>query len=185
MERTTGISDINIYIPAPKLDLNTLIDERIKDDPRLERHLQRACRVTGQRAIRFPTPWEDTATLAASSAYGLIQSNPDLDVSHLRYLTVGTDSGVDHSKPVSAYVGGMLEQAGVTLPKSLSNYQVQHACAGGTLSLLSVSALLPRQSALYEGFLESLKALLCQAQVQRTADVGKMDVPQVQEMLRS
>ena len=141
-DQTVGISDIQIYLPAPKMDLDTLVDQRVREVPRLERHLARARRATGQRAIRFTSVGEDTSTLAASSAYKLIRDNPDLDVSNLRYLTVGTESGVDHSKSVSAYVEGMLEQAGVEIPDSLSSFQVQHACAGGTLSLLSVSALL-------------------------------------------
>ena len=139
---TVGISDIQIYLPEQKINLNSLIDERVREVPKLERHLQRACRTTGQRAIRFPSVWEDTSTLAASSAYKLIEANTDLDLSTLRYLTVGTESGVDHSKPVSSYVEGMLQKAGVKIPESISSFQVQHACAGGTLSLLSVSALL-------------------------------------------
>jgi hydroxymethylglutaryl-CoA synthase len=141
-EHKIGISDMQIYLPAPKIDLNTLVDERVREVPKLQRHLERACRTTGQRSIRFPSVWEDTSTLAASSSYRLIAANPDLDLSGLRYLTVGTESGVDHSKPVSAYVEGMLQKAGVEIPSSLSSFQVQHACAGGTLSLLSVSALL-------------------------------------------
>jgi hydroxymethylglutaryl-CoA synthase len=138
----TGLSDIQIHLPSAKIDLNTLIDERVKDDPRLERHLQRACRVTGQRAIRFPSVWEDTNTLAASSALKIFEENPALDVSKLRYLTAGTESGVDHSKPVASFVEGMLQEAGVNIPESISTFEVQHACAAGTLSLLSVSALL-------------------------------------------
>ena len=102
-KRAIGISDIQIYLPAPRLDLNTLIDERVRELPKLERHLQRACRTTGQRAIRFPSVWEDTATLGASSAYQIVRRNPHLDLSGLRYLTVGTESGLDHSKPVSSY----------------------------------------------------------------------------------
>ena len=142
MSATIGLSDIQIYLPNSKINLNTIIDERIKEAPKLERYLQRACRTTGQRAIRFPSEWEDTATLAASSALRIFDANPNLDLRGLRYLTVGTESGVDHSKPVSSYVEGMLQKAGVKLPETLSNFQVQHACAGGTLSLLSVGALL-------------------------------------------
>ena len=99
---TIGISDIQIYLPEQKINLNSLIDERVREVPKLERHLIRACRTTGQRAIRFPSVWEDTSTLAASSAHKLIEANPNLDLSKLRYLTVGTESGVDHSKPVSS-----------------------------------------------------------------------------------
>jgi hydroxymethylglutaryl-CoA synthase len=86
--------------------------------------------------------WEDTSTLGASSAYQIVRKNPHLDLSGLRYLTVGTESGLDHSKPVSSYIEGMLQKAGMEIPESLSSFQVQHACAGGTLALLSVSALL-------------------------------------------
>lgn len=137
-----GISDIRVYLPEPTLDLSTLVTERVKENPRLERHLQRACRVTGQRAIRFPSVWEDTSTMAASSAYGVLKENPDLDLSRLRHFAVGTESGVDHSKPVSAYVTGMLQQAGVDIPSRLSSFQVQHACAAGTLAMLSVGSML-------------------------------------------
>ena len=137
-----GISDISVYLPAPRMDLALLVEQRVREVPKLERHLARARRATGQRAIRFNMPSEDTSTMAASSAYRLIEQNPRLNLSRLRYLTVGTESGVDHSKPVSAYVEGMLQQADLDIPDSLSSFQVQHACAGGTLSLLSVSALL-------------------------------------------
>jgi len=137
-----GISDIQIYLPEPRIALNTVIDERVREMPRLERHLQRACRMTGQRAIRFPSVSEDTSTLAASASYKIFKENRRLDVSALRYLTVGTECGVDHSKPVSSYVQGMLQKAGVEIPETLSSYQVQHACAGGTISLLTVAALL-------------------------------------------
>jgi hydroxymethylglutaryl-CoA synthase len=139
---SVGISDIRIHLPKSRIDLDTLVEQRVEENPRLERHLARARRTTGQRAIRFPSVWEDTATLAASAAHKLITENPQKNVSGLRYLTVGTESGLDHSKPVSSFVEGMLQQSGVDVPESLSSFQVQHACAAGTLSLLSVSALL-------------------------------------------
>jgi hydroxymethylglutaryl-CoA synthase len=55
---------------------------------------------------------------------------------------VGTETTVDLSKPVSAYVQGMLQQAGLSLPDAMSSYQVQHACAGATISLLGVGSML-------------------------------------------
>jgi hydroxymethylglutaryl-CoA synthase len=141
MSNAIGISDINLYVPRPKLDLDLLIDERIRWNPRLARHLDRARTVTGQKAIRYPDLWEDTSTLAASAAFGLLQRNRSR-LSSLRYLSVGTETGVDHSKPVSSYVEGMLQKSGLDIPDSLTNFQVQHACAGGTLALMSVGALL-------------------------------------------
>jgi hydroxymethylglutaryl-CoA synthase len=36
----------------------------------------------------------------------------------------------------------MLQRAGIALPESLSSFQVQHACAGATMALLSVAGML-------------------------------------------
>ncbi|MGA2761772.1 MAG: hydroxymethylglutaryl-CoA synthase [Spirochaetia bacterium] len=140
--RTVGISDIGLYIPPPEMDVEALIERRVKENPMLDRHLERAGRVTGQTAFRFPELWEDSATLAARSAYDLLRNNPSFDTASLRHLIVGTETGVDHSKPVSAYVQGMLLKSGIRLPTSLSSFQTQHACAGGTFGLLSVAGLL-------------------------------------------
>ncbi len=140
--RTTGISDISVYVPAPAIDVSVLVEQRIMHNPGLKRHLERACRVTGQEVVRFPEVWEDTATLAAIAARGLLGESPLADPRSVRHLAVGTETGVDHSKPVSAYVQGMLQRAGIELPSSLSSFQVQHACAGGTMALLSVAGML-------------------------------------------
>jgi hydroxymethylglutaryl-CoA synthase len=105
-------------------------------------HLERAIATTGQKSLRFPCAREDTATMGAEAALRLLQANPDIELASLRFLTVGTETAVDHAKPASAYVQGMLRQAGLPLPASLSSFQVQHACAGGTLALLSVGSLL-------------------------------------------
>jgi hydroxymethylglutaryl-CoA synthase len=137
-----GISDINIYVPRQKLELEKLIKKRSEDNPRLARHLDRALRVTGQKTIRFTDVWEDSATMAAQAAHGLLKSKDPVILSNLRHLVVGTESGLDHSKPLSAFVQGMLQRSGLEIPESLSSFQVQHACAGATLSLISVGGLL-------------------------------------------
>lgn len=140
--RKIGISDINIYVPRSKLELEVLIKKRSEDNPRLARHLDRALRVTGQKTIRFTDVWEDSATMAAQSAYGLLKDKDPVILANLRHLVVGTESGLDHSKPLSAFVQGMLQGSGQEIPESLSSFQVQHACAGATLSLISVGGLL-------------------------------------------
>jgi len=137
-----GISDIRVYLPNPVIDLQELIRKRVAEHPRLARHMDRALATTGQKSIRFPEPWEDTATMAAQAAYELLRRNPKLDPSAIRHLAAGTETTVDHSKPVSAYVQGMLQKAGIPLPDTLSSFQVQHACAGGTMALLSVASML-------------------------------------------
>ncbi len=140
--RRVGISDIRVYLPNPVIDLQELIRKRVAEHPRLARHMARALATTGQKSIRFPEPWEDTATMAAQAAYELLLANPKLDQAAIRHLAAGTETTVDHSKPVSAYVQGMLQRAGIALPDSLSSFQVQHACAGATMALLSVASML-------------------------------------------
>jgi hydroxymethylglutaryl-CoA synthase len=141
-ETTVGIGDIRLYIPRPAINLDTLVEQRIRLNPALDRHLERARKVTGQQVIRFPELWEDSATIAAKAAFDLVRDNPSIDAKRVRHLVVGTETGVDHSKSVSAYVQGMLQKSDLGLPRSLSSFQVQHACAGGTMALLSVAGML-------------------------------------------
>ena len=137
-----GISDLSLYVPDPVIELETLVDYRLKESPALERRLRRAIDSTGQRAIRYPQLWEDSATLSAQAAHQLLERRDPAGLAGMRYLAVGTETGLDHSKPISAYVEGMLQAAGLAVPESISTFQVQHACAGGTISMLSVGALL-------------------------------------------
>jgi hydroxymethylglutaryl-CoA synthase len=140
-----GLSDIAIYIPQPRIGLDTILDRRVAEDPSQARRLPRAIEATGQHAIRFPEPWEDSASMAGAAALRLLRPRSgarDFDLSRLRHLAVGTATSLDQSKPLSAYVGGLLRQAGLDLPVTHSSFQVQHACAGGTVALLSVASLL-------------------------------------------
>ena len=140
--KRVGIGDIRVYVPRMQIKLKDLVERRVHEDSSLERHFGRAVAVTGQRAIRFPAPGEDSATMAAEAAYELMADNSGKSLAGLRYLAVGTETGVDHSKPVASYVQGMLQRSGLPLPSSLATFQVQHACAGGTVGLLSVAGML-------------------------------------------
>lgn len=139
---SVGLSDISVYVPAPKIDLATILDYRAQGNPKLDRRLRRAVEKTGQVAIRFPELWQDNATLAAEAARRLLGQNSGLDLSRLRFLSVGTETSIDHSKPIAAYVEGMLQRADIPIPSTISTFQVQHACAGGTIAMLGVGAML-------------------------------------------
>jgi len=137
-----GISDIGFYVPSSRIELGTILARRALEDPSFERRLRKAIESTGQKAIRFPAYWEDSASLAGNALLDLLSRSDSQTLSGLRFLASGTESSVDFSKPVSSYVQGMLIKAGFTLPPTLSSFQVQHACAGGTIALLSVAAQL-------------------------------------------
>ena len=137
-----GLGDLRFYVPRNEIRLADLVARRIAEKPELKRHLDRAIQTTGQRAIRFPAPSEDTATMAAEAARELLAANPAGKTAGLRWIVTGTETGVDHSKPVSAYVQGMLTKAGIELPSNLATFQVQHACAGGSLGMIGVAGML-------------------------------------------
>jgi hydroxymethylglutaryl-CoA synthase len=138
---SVGISDVGIYVPTPLMNLDTLSKRRATQDPSMERRLRRAIESTGQISIRFPERWEDNSTMAAQSAYEILRRNPEI-IGGLRYLATGTETSIDQSKPVAAYVQGMLQAAGLDVPETLMTFQVQHACAGGTAALLSIAGML-------------------------------------------
>lgn len=140
-----GISDIAIYLPRLSIDLETIIKKRASENDsrggRLEKVLKRALEKTGLISMYFPQTWEDPVTMAAQATLNLIKQQK-VNLQSLRYLVSGTETAVDHSKPLAAYVSGILKKAGVQIPQSISTFQTQHACAGGTVALLSISALL-------------------------------------------
>jgi len=139
-ETRVGIGDLQLFVPSPWIATDTLVRKRSCADLELQKYLERAVLYTGQRAFHFPEVWQDSATMAAEASAGLLKRRGD--AGGLRYLVTGTETTVDHSKPVASYVAGMLEQSGHQLPVTHSTFQIQHACAGGTLSMFSIGALL-------------------------------------------
>jgi hydroxymethylglutaryl-CoA synthase len=139
---TTGISNISIYIPENLISMEQVIKYRGIETPDLKDRLSRAVLTTGQESIRFPSPYEDTATMSAQSTLGLFKSADPPDAANARFLACGTETTLDYSKPVASYVQGMLHSAGINLSKNISTFQVQHACASGTVSMLSIASML-------------------------------------------
>jgi len=137
-----GIHDLTLAIPRNRIVLSELAARRVAQDPSLERHLARAMTSTGQVAMRYPGLTEDTITLAAEALKALLDLRKDVDVQKIRFLLMGTETGVDMSKAGSAYVLGLLQKTGYPLPTSLATYQVQHACAGGVLAMLTIAGFL-------------------------------------------
>ena len=140
--QNVGISDIAIYLPKLKIDLEKIIEKRVKENSAIQlEKWKKILTRTGIFAMHFPDIWEDSVTMAAQAAANLIRRKK-IQLDALRYLVTGTETGVDHSKPLAAYVSGILRKAGMKIPESISTFQTQHACAGGTVALLGVCALL-------------------------------------------
>ncbi len=137
-----GISDISIFIPDQIMPLQTILEQRTREDEKWQRRLSRAIQITGQESFRFPSPWEDTTTMAAQACHSLLKNRSPEERKQVRYLTIGTETSIDFSKPASSYVLGMMDKAMTPLSPFLSTFQLQHACAGATLGLLSICGLL-------------------------------------------
>jgi hydroxymethylglutaryl-CoA synthase len=165
-----GLHDLALALPRNRIDLAALARARVAEDPALERHLARALASTGQKMMRFPGPTEDTVTLAAEALRALFDARPDVDPAALRFLVLGTETAVDMSKSGTAYVQGLLQKAGYRVPNTLSSFQVQHACAGGALGLLTTAAFL--QAAGREG---DTAAVL-------TSDIARYKAPSTAEV---
>ena len=73
---------------------------------------------------------EDTVTLAARAA-SMAMTSADAKPDEIGMLVVGTETAVDHSKPVSSFVQGLLG-----IGSRCRVFETKHACYGGTAALM-------------------------------------------------
>ena len=119
-----GIDAIGVAVPRRYLDLEDLARARGVDPAKYIHGL-------GAREMSVAEPGEDTVSLAAAAARRALEI-ARRDPRELGLLVVGTETGVDHSKPVASFVHGLLE-----LPRTMRVYDTQHACYGGTAGLMT------------------------------------------------
>jgi hydroxymethylglutaryl-CoA synthase len=74
---------------------------------------------------------EDPVALAATAARRLF-ATASIDPGTIGLCVVGTETAVDHSKPVAAYLHRLLG-----LPQQCRVFEAKHACFGGTAGLLA------------------------------------------------
>lgn len=87
----------------------------------------------GQKKMAIACPLEDTVYLAISAAKKALD-NFNISPDEIGTLVVGTETGVDHSKPIAVY----LHQA-LGLPSNCITYETKHACFGAMAALTSSS----------------------------------------------
>ena len=73
---------------------------------------------------------EDTVTLAARAA-SMAMTSAGAKPDEIGMLVVGTETAVDHSKPVSSFVQGLLG-----IGSRCRVFETKHACYGGTAALM-------------------------------------------------
>ena len=121
-----GIETIAFHGPQHYIELADLANERGIDPDKFTKGL-------GQVKMAIATPMEDTVTLAINAGLKALK-NFDVDPNDIGTLVVGTESGVDHSKPVAVYVHQALG-----LRSNCHTYETKHACFGAMAAVFSAS----------------------------------------------
>ena len=124
MPTSIGIDCIALAAPQGYLDLADLAEARGVPPGKYIEGL-------GVRRMAVAQPWEDPVALAANAASRLL-SDPAVDRAQIGLCVVGTETAVDHSKPIAAWLHGLLN-----LPQHARVYEAKHACFGGTAGLLT------------------------------------------------
>lgn len=97
-----GIDSIAFDIPQLYLPITTLAENRNIEPEKLVKGL-------GLHKMSLPDVHQDVVTMASNAALKLIQQE-NLNPKEINRIYVGTESGVDSSKPVGSYVLSNLEQ---------------------------------------------------------------------------
>jgi len=121
-----GIETIAFHSPEHYIELADLANARDIDPNKFIKGL-------GQVRMAVATPMEDTVTLAINAGLKALQ-NSDIDYNDIGTLVVGTESGVDHSKPVAVYVHEALG-----LRSNCHTYETKHACFGAMAAVFSAN----------------------------------------------
>jgi hydroxymethylglutaryl-CoA synthase len=126
MKLRIGIEALGIAVPRRYIAIEDLARARGIDPAKFTQGL-------GAREMAVAEPGEDTVALAATAARRALAA-AGIDKQQLGMIVVGTETGVDHSKPVASFVHGLLD-----LPSAMRVFDTQHACYGGTAGLMAAA----------------------------------------------
>lgn len=120
--KRVGLEAIGLAVPSQYLDMAELAAARGVEPGK---YLQGI----GLQQMAVPSPDEDTVTLAVRAARMALEG---VRLDDIGLCIVGTETAVDHSKPVASWVQGLLG-----LPTHCRVYETKHACYGGTAGLMT------------------------------------------------
>lgn len=118
-----GIDSISFDIPKIYLPINILAENRNIEADKLIKGL-------GLHKMSFLDTHQDVVTMASNSAYKLIQQE-NLKPNEINRIYIGTESGIDSSKPVASFVLSNLESVfGEASFKNCDVVDLTFACIG-------------------------------------------------------
>ena len=118
----TGIASIGLHLPPLAMPVEELASLRGVDPDKYRIGL-------GCSEISLCPPEFSIVDLASEAARRAL-SRWEGDLEDIGMIAVGTETAVDMSRPLSAFVADELGLAG-----NIRSYEVKHACYGGTLAL--------------------------------------------------
>ncbi len=119
---TVGIDALAFAGPAAYVDMVDLAGARGVDPAKFTHGL-------GQLRMAIASPCEDTVTMAVEAGAKALKDFK-VDPSEIGTLIVGTETGVDHSKPVAVYAHDLLG-----LDARCRTFETKHACYGAMAGL--------------------------------------------------
>ena len=125
MRERVGIEAIGIYPCSLALDMPSLCERRNHDPADIRDSV-----MVDERSLN--PLWEDPVTMAVNAARPILR---DDDRAAVELLIVASESGVDQEKPMSTWVHRYLD-----LTPNCRNYEVKHACYGGTAALQTAAS---------------------------------------------
>ncbi|MEE4637620.1 MAG: hydroxymethylglutaryl-CoA synthase [Wenzhouxiangella sp.] len=119
---SVGIDALAFSGPAAFVELADLARARGVDPAKYTHGL-------GQLRMAIASPCEDTVTMAVEAGAQALKAF-DVDPAEIGTLIVGTETGVDHSKPVAVYAHDLLG-----LDERCRTFETKHACYGAMAGL--------------------------------------------------
>ena len=120
--RRIGIDAVALGVPESYLELADLAQARGVAPSKYTEGL-------GVQRMAIAQPHEDPVALAANAGRRALSF---VDPSRIGLCVVGSETGVDHSKPIAIWVHRLLG-----LPTKCRVYETKHACYGGTAGVLT------------------------------------------------
>jgi hydroxymethylglutaryl-CoA synthase len=121
---TVGIDAIALALPRGYIDLADLAEARGVSPAKFQSGL-------GVNRMAIASPDEDPVSLGVNAARRLFR-RAAVSPADIGLCVTGTETAVDHSKPVGAYLHGQLG-----LASTCRTFETKHACFGGTAGLLA------------------------------------------------
>lgn len=119
-----GIDSISFDIPKLYLPISTLANKRNIEPDKLIKGL-------GLHKMSFPDQHQDVVTFAANAGLKLIQQE-NINPTEIARIYLGSESGVDSSKPIASYILSLLEsKVGIGSFRNCDVVDLTFACIGG------------------------------------------------------